>query len=274
IVIAGVGVYALTNHGNNDGSTDESAEIVVNGSTTVAPIMTIVKEKYEALYSSVTIQLNATGSSTGAAAAINGTADLAMLSRDLKESEISDGLHSYTIGKDGIAMIVNSGVTGVSNLTMQQIADIYAGKITNWNEVGGADAHINLIGRESNSGTRGAFEELLTKADSTFTVTSSMIEMNSNNALLTAVGNTANAIGYVSLGIALTAGSSAVTILDVGGVHATVANVVAGTYTLQRSLNLATKGEANGAVLDLINWILGTEGQKIVEDEGYIPISS
>ncbi len=271
IAVAGIGAYALADHG--DGNSSERTTIVVAGSTTVAPIMSIVTEEYETLYSSVTIQLTANGSSTGAAAVIDGSADIAMLSRDLKDSEVTSGLHAYTIGKDGIAMIVNAKVS-VSDLTLQQIADIYDGKITNWNQVGGDNAAINLIGRESSSGTRGAFEELMVKADPSFKASNSMIEMSSNNALLTAVGNTASSIGYVSLGIALTADSNAVSILSVGGVQATVAHVVDGSYTLQRSLLLATMGEATGASLALINWVLGSEGQKIVEEEGYIPISS
>lgn len=271
IVAAGVSVYALNNH--RDQNTSEQTTITVNGSTTVNPIMLIVKEKYELKYPSVTIQISATGSGAGAAAAIAGTAEIAMLSRDLKDSEKSAGLVPHVIGKDGIAIIVNNSVT-VTDLTLEQVAKIYSGEYTNWNQVGGTDHAINLIGRESSSGTRGAFEELMTKAYSAFNVSSSMIELGSNNALLTSVETTSYAIGYVSLGIILEAHSSAVHALKIGGVDATIENTVNGTYTLQRDLLLATKGEATGAALALIDWVLSAEGQKIVADQGYIPVSS
>lgn len=271
IVAAGVSVYALNSHNNQNAG--EQTTITVNGSTTVNPIMLIVKEKYELKYPSVTIQISATGSGAGAAAAIAGTAEIAMLSRDLSASEQSSGLVPHIIGKDGIAIIVNNSVT-VTDLTLEQVAKIYSGEYTNWNQVGGADHAINLIGRESSSGTRGAFEELMTKAYSAFSVSSSMIELSSNNALLTSVETTSYAIGYVSLGIIIEAHSSAVHALKIGGVDATIENTVNGTYTLQRDLLLATKGEATGAALALINWVLSADGQKIVSDQGYIPVSS
>jgi len=271
IVAAGVSVYALNSHNNQNAG--EQTTITVNGSTTVNPIMLTVKEKYELKYPSVTIQISATGSGAGAAAAIAGTAEIAMLSRDLSASEQSSGLVPHIIGKDGIAIIVNNSVT-VTDLTLEQVAKIYSGEYTNWNQVGGADHAINLIGRESSSGTRGAFEELMTKAYSAFSVSSSMIELSSNNALLTSVETTSYAIGYVSLGIIIEAHSSAVHALKIGGVDATIENTVNGTYTLQRDLLLATKGEATGAALALINWVLSADGQKIVSDQGYIPVSS
>jgi phosphate transport system substrate-binding protein len=270
IVVAGVAVYTVTNN-NNDKNDDVT--ITINGSTTVGPIMSVVQEQYESEYSNVTLNISTPGSGAGAAAAIAGTADIAMLSRDLNASEISSGLVSYTIGKDGIAIIVNKDV-GITNLTLEQVAEIYSGQITNWSEVGGVNQEINLIGRESSSGTRTAFEEFMVKAESTFVVSSSMIELASNNALLTAVESTDYAIGYVSLGIALESGSTSITILDINGVHATIANVINGTYSLQRNLILATMGEAKGDSLALINWILSAKGQAIVEEEGYISINS
>jgi phosphate transport system substrate-binding protein len=236
--------------------------------------MEAVESAYEGLHGDVNINITANGSGAGAAAAIDGNADIAMLSRDLKDSETSSGLVAIVIAKDGIAIIINSGVTGVTSLTIQQIADIYDGTITNWSELGGSDATIVVEGRESTSGTRGAFEEILTNTDSSFVVREDMVENASNNALLTSVENTDNAIGYVSLGIALENASDSFTILQVGGVDATIANVVSGDYTLQRNLILATMGEATGVAADIINYVLSAEGQQIVEDNGYIPINS
>lgn len=185
-----------------------SYSITIQGSTTVNPIMMAVEEEYEKIHPSVRISITANGSGTGAAAAIDGTADIGMLSRDLKTSETDAGLVPTVIGKDGIAIIVNKSVTGIDNLTLDQIAKIYDGTYTNWNQLGGVDHAIDVCGRESSSGTRGAFEELLSGKVAGFSsssVTDKMVEFASNNALLTHIETTDYSIGYVSLGIALEA---------------------------------------------------------------------
>ena len=185
-----------------------SYSITIQGSTTVNPIMMAVEEEYEKIHPNVRISIPANGSGTGAAAAIDGTADIGMLSRDLKTSETDAGLVPTVIGKDGIAIIVNKSVTGIDNLTLAQIAKIYDGTYTNWNQLGGVDHAIDVCGRESSSGTRGAFEELLSGKVAGFSsssVTDKMVEFASNNALLTHIETTDYSIGYVSLGIALEA---------------------------------------------------------------------
>lgn len=185
-----------------------SYSITIQGSTTVNPIMMAVEEEYEKIHPNVRISITANGSGTGAAAAIDGTADIGMLSRDLKTSETDAGLVPTVIGKDGIAIIVNKSVTGIDNLTLAQIAKIYDGTYTNWNQLGGVDHAIDICGRESSSGTRGAFEELLSGKVAGFSsssVTDKMVEFASNNALLTHIETTDYSIGYVSLGIALEA---------------------------------------------------------------------
>ena len=271
IVIAAASVFVIT---KDDG--EDRTSISINGSTTVNPIMMSVEEKYEGIHSNISISITATGSGTGAAAAINGTADIAMLSRDLSASEISSGLVSTTIGKDGIAVIINTTGTTVDGLTLEQIAKIYDGTYTNWNQLGGDDKSIVVCGRESSSGTRGAFEEILSKKVTGFTsasVVDTMLESSSNNALLSAIEQTSYSIGYVSLGIADENADSRFKAVSVGGVAATVDNVVNGTYLLQRDLILATMGIASGAVADLIDYVLSDAGQKIVEDNGYIPLN-
>ena len=185
-----------------------SYSITIQGSTTVNPIMMAVEEEYEKIHPNVRISITANGSGTGAAAAIDGTADIGMLSRDLKTSETDAGLVPTVIGKDGIAIIVNKSVTGIDNLTLAQIAKIYDGTYTNWNQLGGVDHAIDVCGRESSSGTRGAFEEILSGKVAGFassSVTDKMVEFASNNALLTHIEPTDSSIGYVSLGIALEA---------------------------------------------------------------------
>lgn len=230
-----------------------------------------IENNYEKQHSDIEINITTNGSGTGAAAAINGTADIGMLSRDLSDSEKSSGLVATVIGKDGIAVTINSSVTGVTSLTLDQIAQIYEGKITNWKDVGGNDQNIVLLGRESSSGTRGAFEEILGNIGKD--VSTTMQEYSSTSALFTAVKNTAGAIGYVSLGYVVEDKDTSYFAVKVAGVDATVDNVVNGTYTLQRNLILATKGAPSGASADLINYVLSSEGQKVVEDLGYIPIA-
>ena len=185
-----------------------SYSITIQGSTTVNPIMMAVEEEYEKIHPNVRISITANGSGTGAAAAIDGTADIGMLSRDLKTSETDAGLVPTVIGKDGIAIIVNKSVTGIDNLPLDQIAKIDDGTYPTWNQLGGVDHAIDVCGRESSSGTRGAFEELLSGKVAGFSsssVTDKMVEFASNNALLTHIETTDYSIGYVSLGIALEA---------------------------------------------------------------------
>lgn len=265
VVVAGAFVALNGNNGGND----EKEKIAISGSTTVSPYMLEVKGVYEKNHN-VVLQITSNGSGTGAAAAINGTADLAMLSRDLKSAEKEQGLVQYTIGLDGIMAIVNNN-TGVTNLSIAQLADIFSGKITNWKDVGGNDTPIHVITREEGSGTRDGFEEALKKVDPDFTLVNTAISQASTNAVINAVNNTAGTIGYVSIGYTSSVKDNT-TICSVDGVEATEANVLNGTYAIQRNLVLSTKGDATGAVKDLIDWVLGTEGQKLLATVGFIAL--
>ncbi len=263
IAIVAVGAVTLTSN-NSEGSDTVS----IQGSTTVSPYMLKVQEVYEK-ENNVTLNITSNGSGTGAAAAINGNADIAMLSRDLKTAEVDAGLVETVIGIDGIMAIVNSD-TGVTDLTVAQLEKIFSGEYTNWNQVGGNDLSISVISREEGSGTRDGFESALSKADSEYALTSSAISQASTSAVLNTVNNTTGAVGYISLGYAEKVGSST-TMLSIGGVAPTVENVQDGSYSIQRNLVLATMGEATGAAADLINWILGEDGQELLTDCGFIP---
>lgn len=259
VVAAGV---VLTTQGE-----DKAETVAIQGSTTVSPYMLKVQETYEKDHN-VRLQITSNGSGTGASAAINGTADLAMLSRDLKSSEKDSGLVQTVIGLDGIMAVVNKDA-GVTNLTTLQLAKVFSGEITNWSEVGGNDKKINVVSREEGSGTRDGFEEALKKADSSYVLASNAIFQTSTNAVISTVNNTTGSIGYISIGYAPSVGSNSV-ILSLDGVAATEENVLNGTYSIQRNLVLATKGEATGATADLISWILGTDGQKLLTECGFI----
>lgn len=270
-VVAIVGVAAAVML-NND---DDKETITIQGSTTVAPYMLAVEEVYEQKYN-VDLQISANGSGTGASAAINKTADLAMLSRDLKTAEKDSGLVQTVIGIDGIMAIINTSAN-VSNLTLAQLEKIFSGEYTKWNDgdLGGNDQKIVVVSREEGSGTRDGFEEALKKADNNYSLATDAVSVASTGAVIDTVSKTAGSIGYVSIGYTDNVNAkSDVVISKLNGVDATEDNVKNGTYSIQRNLVLATLGEATGATADLINWILGTEGQKLLVEKGFISISA
>jgi len=262
IAIAAVGIYFTQNN-----SEEKTETIMIQGSTTVSPYMLKVQEIYEK-DNNVILSITSNGSGTGAAAAINGSADLAMLSRDLKSSETEAGLVATVIGIDGIAVIVNQD-TGVSDLTVEQLEKIFSGEYTNWSQVDGNDLDISVISREEGSGTRDGFESALEKEDSGYELTNKAISQSSTSAVLNTVNNTTGAIGYISLGYAEKIGDDTV-MLSIGGVDPTIENVQSGSYSLQRDLVLATMGTATGATADLIEWILGDDGQDLLAECGFI----
>ena len=245
-------------------STDETETISIAGSTTVLPVAQAVAEEYMAQHSNADIQVSGGGSGVGATSAIEGTADIGMLSRELKSSE-KDGnnLQEFVVGRDGIALVGHPSNT-VSDLTLEQVKAIYQGEITNWKDVGGSDSEIVLIGRDSSSGTREFFTEfVLNKEESA----KEMQELNSNGAVAKAVSMTPGAIGYVSLEYV----DDSLKAFSIGGVEPTVENVVSGVYEINRPLLMITNGEPTGLTAEYLEFILSAEGQQILEDNGFIP---
>ncbi len=243
---------------------DDTVTLTIAGSTTVLPVAQQCADAYMDENSEWDIQVSGGGSSVGVRSAAEGTADIGMASREVKSSEMDEwpDLVPTAVAKDGIAVIVNTG-NPVTGLTLAQIKDIYTGAVTNWNEVGGDNMEIVVIGRDSNSGTRATFEELaLDDAE----VTSAMLEKNSNGAVKQTVIDTPGAIGYVGLGYV----DSDVTGLEVDGVVVNEANVVNGDYPISRSLYVITDGEPTGNAKEFIDFMLSSEGQDIVEEEGFI----
>ncbi len=145
--------------GSNSTSGSRSSKITISGSTSVGPTMEILAEDYQKENDTTTIEVQQVGSSAGITNTIDGTSQIGMSSRDLKDEEKSE-LKEYQIAIDGIAVITKSA-NKVKDLTLQQVKDIYTGKITNWKEVGGADAEIVVVSREDGSGTRDGFQEIV-----------------------------------------------------------------------------------------------------------------
>ncbi|KQC03204.1 MAG: phosphate-binding protein [Methanoculleus sp. SDB] len=248
-----------------------AARLSVTGSTTVLPIAEKAAEAFMDANPAADIQVSGGGSSVGVQAVGEGTADIGMSSRDLKDAEKEKypGLVQHVVARDGIAMIVNPGNT-VESLTVEQVRRIYTGEITNWNEVGGSDAEIVVVGRDSASGTRGSFEELVMDKQE---CVATMLEKNSNGAVQQTITGTPGAIGYVGLGYV--DGTVKGVSIDVDGtlVDPTVGNVIAGTYPISRDLMMFTDGEATGIAASFITFIRSEEGRRIVADEGFVPLA-
>ncbi|NYT05856.1 MAG: phosphate ABC transporter substrate-binding protein [Methanomicrobiales archaeon] len=246
-------------------------KLAITGSTTVLPLAEQAAEAYMDAHPDADIQVSGGGSSVGVQAVGEGTADIGMASRDLKDSERETypDLVSDVVARDGIAVIVHKD-NPVASLTLAQIKAIYKGGITNWNEVGGGDLAIVVVGRDSSSGTREFFYESVMGKEE-FVAT--QLEKNSNGAVKQTVEQTPGAIGYVGLGYVDAAiGSIAI---DTGGVlvEPTVDNVLAGKYPVARSLLMITQGEAAGLAKDFIDFLLSAEGQQIVAEEGFVPVA-
>lgn len=241
-----------------------SGTITLNGSTSMEKLANALREGFMAANPGVTVNVEFTGSGTGIQAAIDGTTDIGNSSRSLKEEELNSGLVENIVAIDGIAVIVNNDVTA-TDVTSEELAKIYTGEITNWSEVGGADEPIVVVGRESGSGTRGAFEELLEIED----LCNYAQEIDSTGGVLSTVANTAGAIGYVSLDVI----DETVSVMAIDGVVASEENIVAGTYSLSRPFVMATMGEVseqNELVQAFFAYIESEEGQSIIEQVGLI----
>jgi phosphate transport system substrate-binding protein len=253
------------------GTTGDIQSITVTGSTTVLPIAQGAAESYMDDHADADIKVSGGGSGVGIQAIGEGTADIGMSSRELSADEMAkySNLQVTRIADDGIAIIVNPANT-VNSLSLSQIKDIYQAKITNWKEVGGPDQAIVIIGRDSASGTRSFFTEMVLEKENT---APTMLEKNSNGAVTQTVAQTPGAIGYVSIGYL----DNTVKGLDlqVNGnpITPTVANVKNGQYPVSRPLIMITQGSPQGLAKSYLDFIISPAGQKIVADEGYVTLN-
>ncbi|MDR3062703.1 MAG: phosphate ABC transporter substrate-binding protein [Methanobrevibacter sp.] len=253
-VIAVIVIAALVF--TNGGST---STINVVGSTSVQPVAEKLAEVYQASNPDVRINVQGGGSSVGIKSAQDGTGDIGTSSKDLKDDE-KKGLTEYVIGQDGIVIAVNSK-NAVSGLTKEQLKDVYSGKITNWKEVGGADAKINLITREEGSGTLDAFISIVMGKDTK--MKSDAIVQSSTEAVKQSVKQDPNAIGFVSYAHM----SDDVKALTIGGVSPSDATIADGSYELQRPFIFLVKGTPSGEVKKFIDWVMSPEGTKVLNEE-------
>ena len=243
---------------------DLSGSISMVGSTSMEKFANALSESFMEKYPKVTVTAEFVGSGAGIEAVTNGAADIGNSSRNLKEEEKAAGVVENIVAIDGIAVVVDTA-NAVEDLTKQQLSDIYSGTVTNWKDVGGNDAPIVVVGRESGSGTRSAFEELLKLEDAC----KYSNELDSTGAVMAKVASTPGAIGYVSLDVI----DDTVKTLKLDGVEPTEENIKAGSYSLSRPFVMATKGEISEQSELVQNWfeyIKSSEGQEIIKSVGLI----
>ncbi|OQY11505.1 MAG: phosphate ABC transporter substrate-binding protein [Desulfobacteraceae bacterium 4572_19] len=245
-------------------------KLVIKGSTTVLPIVQKAAEAYMMQYPDVKISLSGGGSGNGIKAIIDGTAQIGNASRFIKQKEvdlaISKGVYPvpFRIALDAIVPVVNIK-NDITNLTMNQLRDIYLGKIKNWKDVGGTPGEIVVISRDSSSGTFGVWKKMVMKKKR---VIPNALTVPSNGGIVQAVITTPGAIGYVGLGYL----NSQIKSVKVNGIQGTEENTLNGSFPISRGLFMFTKGWPVGVTMEFISFVLSKKGQKLVKQAGSIPV--
>lgn len=274
--IATLGIAVLTGCGGNtiqagDGHLAKG-KIVAVGSTTVAVPMEGLVEKYKEVASEVVVEVQGVGSSAGVKSIADGTADIGMVSRQLKESEQNEAFVVTTMAYDGIAIVVNPA-NGITNLTSEEVKAIFEGTITNWSQVGGKDQQIIVVSREDGSGTRSAFEEILKlekemEGKKVSSISEGALIQEGNGTMKATISSKEGAIGFVSLGFI----DDTVKSISVDGIKPTVETVKDGSYSISRPLLLVTHQDSNEQVTKFMDFILSDAGQEVVSEQ-YIPVN-
>ncbi|MGC9468447.1 MAG: phosphate ABC transporter substrate-binding protein [Anaerolineae bacterium] len=267
-----------------DGTPEAGAVATIEnkGSDTMVNIALAWAERYQDLHPEVRLAVTGGGSGTGIAALINGTVDIANASRSIKaeerEAAVSNGVDpvEFVVARDAIAVIVHLD-NPVDRLTLQQISDIYSGKIDNWSEVGGEDRPIVRLSRETNSGTHVYFLESVVRlgqADDTTLFTPDTLLLSSSEGIGTEVRQNPNAIGYDGLGyVTGEMKTIAIGLSEEGPFwQPSVETVNSGKYPIARDLYMYTANEPQGVILAYLDWIRQPEAQEIVRELGFVPI--
>ena len=246
-----------------------SGSVSTNGSTSMEKVIGILSEQFMADNSGVSVTYDPTGSGAGIEAASNGSADIGLASRALKDEETAGGLTGTTVALDGIAVIVNAG-SKVEDLSVEQIAQIFTGEITDWSEVGGEAGTISCIGREAGSGTRDGFESITNTKDACKLDQ----ELTSTGGVIEAVAGNPNAIGYASL--SAVEGKDTIKALTVGGVACTEETVLDGSYAIQRPFVLVTRtGEAlSPAAQAFFDFATSSAANDLIKSAGAVPVAA
>lgn len=246
------------------GSSKMSGKISLAGSTSMEKVCEALMEGFMEKYPEITVTTEYTGSGAGLESLANGSVDIGNASRHVKDSEKAGGAVENVIALDGIAVITDKD-NQVTALAKDELVSIYKGEIRNWSELGGADEAIVVIGRESGSGTRDAFEELLEVKDACKYAQ----ELDSTGGVKAKVAATPGAIGYVSLDVV----DESIKAVSIDSVEPTEANIIAGDYLLSRPFVMATNGEIsaqNDLVKGWFDYISSDAGKDVIKSVGLI----
>lgn len=252
-----------------DASTTElSGSVATDGSTSMESVIGVLGEQFMADHPDVSVTYNPTGSGAGIEAVTNGSCDIGLASRALKDEEKAGGLTETIVALDGIAVIVNAE-NSVTDLSLDEIAAIYTGEVTDWSAHGSEAGAIAVIGRESGSGTRDGFESITGTEDTCVLAQ----ELNSTGAVIEAVRTTPGAIGYASL--SAVEGQEGITVLTVDGVAPSEATVLDGTYQIQRPFVFATRTDEalSEAAQAFFDWATSEEANSLIEGAGAVPVA-
>lgn len=264
-------------------ASDSSAAYIENkGSDTIVNLALAWAEKYQSDHPEVRISVTGGGSGTGIAALVNGTVDIANASRQIKAEEVDEAKANgidpveHIIARDAIAVIVNPK-NPVNELTLQQISDMYSGKISNWSEVGGEDRPIVRLSRETNSGTHVYFLDTVLRLGNSENETlfsTDTLLLPSSEGIVAEVRQNPNAIGYDGLGYVPKDLKMIAIAKEDGGAYVlpSIATVNDKTYPIARDLYMYTNGEPTGVLKEYLDWILSEEAQQIVADLGFVPV--
>ena len=260
------GTDAGTSQSSTESKTELSGSVATNGSTSMEEVIGALSEQFMADNSGVKVSYDPTGSGTGIEAVKTGSCDIGLSSRALKEEETAAGLKGTTVALDGIAIIVNEN-SKIDNLTVDQIAQIFKGEVTDWSDVGGDAGTIACIGREAGSGTRDGFESITDTKDKC----KLSQELTSTGAVIEGVKNNAGAIGYASLSAVENA--EGVKAITVEGVACTEETVKDGSYKIQRPFVLVTKEgtELSEAAQAFYDFALSADAEALIVKAGAVP---
>jgi len=251
---------------------DIQGQIVVSGSTTLLPIAETAAQEFEAAYPHYIVLVSGMGTSAGIeAVGVTGTADIGTASRDLRGRETEMDLIEIPVAYDGIAVIVHPD-NPIDNLSLSQLRDVFAGNITNWQELGGNDLDIVLVNRDEASGTRSSFASAVMDGES-FEVNS--VVLPGTGQVREVVARAPEAIGYISVGFVEPRHvETHVKAVSLDGVEPTDENIISGVYPVARALHFLTKGVPEGSPLEYIEFVLSeTVQQGAVRDAGFLPIT-
>ncbi len=263
VTVFGAGCTSST----TNSTSGSSGTLNLAGSTSVQPDAQALAQAYMSNNSGTTINVAGGGTAAGITAVGSGTAQIGTASANLTTSQLQQypNLKPYPICIDAIAIVVNPN-NGVTNLTLNQTRDIFTGNITNWNQVGGSDAQINVVNREQGSGTRDGVQKIVLKGGNFST---SGIQASSSGQVKTDIAGDKNAIGYVAINEV----DSSLKALSINNVAPTYANIANGSYVIQRYLLFVTNGAPTGLTASFINYTLSPAGQAILKAQGEVSLN-